>query len=206
MSISGILSSGFLQRQLSAPSTPYQQGIEQLSKDLQSGNLLAAQSDFATLQKAFSLSPRSTAAGSTASTSNTVAQAFNQLATDLQSGNLSAAQKDFSALQQDVKNLGGPGATNRFHHYHRLSTNIGDLTNPNSPLQDLNQARQNLTSGNLFAAQQAYATLRGQAPVSTAFRLHQTEPPVSGPPTGPPTSVGGLVDPELIGPPISVQA
>jgi hypothetical protein len=203
MSISGILSSGFLQKQLVAPSTPYQQNIEQLSKDLQSGNLAAAQSDFATLQKAFSPSPISTAA---ASTSNTVAQAFNQLATDLQSGNLSAAQKDFSALQQDVKNLGGPGATNRFHHYHRLSTNIEDSTNPNSPLQDLNQVRQNLTSGNLFAAQQAYATLRAQAPVSTAFGLHQTEPPVSGPPTGPPTSVGGLVDPELIGPPISVLA
>jgi len=195
MSISGILSSGFLQRQLSAPSIPYQQGIEQLSKDFQSGNLAAAQSDFATLQKAFSSSPGSTAGASAASTSNTVAQAFNQLATDLQSGNLSAAQKDFSALQQDVKNLGGPVATNRFHHYHRLSTNIEDLTNLNSLLQ-------NLTSGNLFAAQQAYATLRTQAPVSTAFGLHQTEPPVSGPPT----SVGGLVDPELIGPPISVLA
>jgi len=205
MSISGILSSSFLQKQLGAPSTPYQQSIEQLSKDLQSGNLAAAQSDFATLQKAFSPSPISTAAASAASTSNTVAQAFNQLATDLQSGNLSAAQKDFSALQQDVKNLGGPVATNRFHHYHRLSTNIEDLTNPNSPLQDLNQVRQNLTSGNLFAAQQAYATLRAQAPVSTAFG-DRTAPPVSGPPTGPPTSVGGLVDPELIGPPISVQA
>jgi hypothetical protein len=206
MSISGILSSGFLQKQLGAPSTPYQQSIEQLSKDLQSGNLAAAQSDFATLQKAFSPSPISTAAASAASTSNTVAQAFNQLATDLQSGNLSAAQKDFSALQQDLENLGGPGATNRFHHYHRFSTNIEDVTNPNSLLQNLNQVRQNLTSGNLFAAQQAYATLRAQAPVSTVFGLHQTEPPVSGPPTGPPTAVGGLVDPELIGPPISVLA
>ncbi|SRR6266481_526306 len=205
MSISGILSSGFLQKQLGAPSTPYQQSIEQLSKDLQSGNLSAAQSDFSTLQKALSPSPISTATASAASTSNTVAQAVNQLATDLKSGNLSAAQKDFSALQQDVKNLGGPVATNRFHHYHRLSTNIEDLTNPNSLIQDLNQVRQNLTSGNLFAAQQAYATLRGQAPVSTAF-ADRAEPPVSGPPTGPPTSVGGLVDPELIGPPISVQA
>ena len=199
MSISGILSSGFLQKQLVAPSTPYQQSIEQLSKDLQSGNLAAAQSDFATLQKAFSPSPSSTAAASAASTSNTVAQAFNQLATDLQSGNLSAAQKDFSALQQDVKNLGAPGATNRPHHYHRLSTNIEDSTNPNSPPQSV-------TSGNLFAAQLAYATLQAQAPVSTAFGLHQTELSVSGPPTGPPTSVGGLVDPELIGPPISVLA
>jgi outer membrane protein assembly factor BamD (BamD/ComL family) len=202
MSISGILSSGFLQRQLGVPSTPYQQGIEQLSKDLQSGNLAAAQSDFATLQKAFSPSPSSTAAGSTASTSNLVTQAFNQLATDLKSGNLSAAQEDFSALQQDVKNLGGPVTTNRPHHHHRLTTGTADVTNPHSPPPHLNQARQNLTSGNLFAAQQAYATLQAHAPVSTAFGLRQTEPPVSGPPT----SVGGLVDPELIGPPVSVLA
>src|ERR1700675_24726 len=100
MSISGILSSGFLQRQLGTHSTLYQQNIEQLSKDLQSGNLSAAQSEFATLQKAFSASLTSAASASTASTS--VAQAFNQLATDLKSGNLPAAQKDFSILQQDL--------------------------------------------------------------------------------------------------------
>jgi len=181
MSISGILSSGFLQRQLGAPSIPYQHSIEQLSKDLQSGNLSAAQSDFATLQKTFSPSSSSTAAGSAASSSNTVAQAFNQLATDLQSDNLSAAQKDFSALQQDVKNLGGPVATNRFHHYHRLNTNMEDLTNPNSLLQ-------NLTSGDLLAAQQAYATLRAPTPVSTASTrpsprwASMFEPPSSAPP------------------------
>ena len=130
MSISGILSSGFLQKQLGAPSTPSEQSIAQLSKDLQSGNLAAAQSDFATLQKAFSPSPISTAAASAASTSNPVAQAFNQLASDLHSGNLSAAQKDFSVLQQDLENLGGPGAINRFHHYHRLSTGSGDSNQP----------------------------------------------------------------------------
>jgi hypothetical protein len=194
MSISGILSSGFLQRQFGAPSTPYQQSIEQLSKDLQSGNLLAAQSDFDNLQKAFAQPATRTAAVSTASISNVVAQAFNQLATDLKSGNLSAAQKDFSILEQDLENLGGPGSTGSFQH-HSLRAKIGDLTNPNSLLQ-------NLISGNLFAAQQAYAMLRAQAPVSTVFGQHQTEPPVSGPPT----SVGGLVDPELIGPPISVLA
>src|ERR1700686_4278771 len=66
MSISGILSSGFLQKQLVAPSTPYQQSIEQLSKDLQSGNLAAAQSDFSTLQKAFALSVTSAASASAA--------------------------------------------------------------------------------------------------------------------------------------------
>ena len=194
MSISGILSSGFLQKQLGAPSTPYQQSIEQLSKDLLSGNLAAAQSDFATLQKAFSGARISIAAASTASTSNPVAQAFNQLSSDLRSGNLSAAQKDFSILQQDLENLGGPGSTNPFQHHQHLS---------NSLLQNLNQVGQNLTTGNLFAAaQQAYATLQAQPAVSTAGVLHQPEPPVSGPTT----SVGGLADPERIGSPISVLA
>lgn len=195
MSISGILSSGILQKQLGAPSTPNKQSIEQLSKDLQSGNLAAAQSDFASLQKAFAPSVTSAASASAASTSNPVAQAFNQLATDLKSGNLSAAQKDFSVLQQDLENLRAPGSSGSFQHHHSLRAEIGDLTNPNSLLQ-------NLASGNLFAAQQAYAALRAQAPVSTVFGQHQTEPPVSGPPT----SLGGLVDPELIGPPISVLA
>src|ERR1700686_699190 len=112
MSISGILSSGFLQKPLGAPSPPNKQSIEQLSKDLQSGNLAAAQSDFSTLQKAFAPSVTSAASASAASTSNPVAQAFNQLATDLKSGNLSAAQKDFSVLQQDVENLRGSGSSN----------------------------------------------------------------------------------------------
>jgi hypothetical protein len=204
MSISGILSSGFLQKQLGAPSTPYQQSIRQLSKDLQSGNLSAAQSDFAALQKAFSPSPISTGAGSAASTSNPVTQAFNQLATDLKSGNLSAAQKDFSALQQDLENLGGPGSINRFHHYHPLKTGNGDLTNSTQS-----------------------SVLQPQPPVLIGGGPY-TEPPVligggpyPGPPvlisggpypepavSGPPVSTGGLRQPEppVSGPPISLFA
>jgi hypothetical protein len=54
MSISGILSRSYNQSQLSGASSNYQQQMQQLSKDLTSGNLSAAQSDFATLQAAFS--------------------------------------------------------------------------------------------------------------------------------------------------------
>jgi hypothetical protein len=157
MSISGILSN-LTQYQVGAASSPYQQGLQQLSKDLQSGNLSAAQSDFASLQKAFSQST-STASTATASTSNPVAQAFNQLAADLESGNLSAAQKDLSSVQQDLQSQGGP-STNHFHHHHRLSTGDGGSTDPNPILQDLNQVGQNLTSSNLAGAHQAYATLQ----------------------------------------------
>jgi len=170
MSIAGILSSSFLQKQLSSATTPYQQDMQKLSRDLQSGNLSASQSDFAALQTAFSQSATSAASGSTASTSNSIAQAFNQLATDLQSGNLSAAQKDFSTVQQDLQSQGGP-PTNHFHHHHPIGSGGVSGTPPGSPLpnlpapppnllQELNQVGQNLTSSNLASAQQAYATLQ----------------------------------------------
>jgi hypothetical protein len=155
MSIAGILTSTFLQNQLSGASSPYQKQIQQLSQDLKSGNLSSAQSDFATLQAAFSQSaPSSTST----STSNPVSQAFNQLATDLQSGNLSAAQKDLSTVQQDLKSPGSP-ATNHFHHSH-IGGGSGDSNTQNSLLQDLSQVGQSLTSSNLAGAQQAYATLQ----------------------------------------------
>ncbi|MGA7567204.1 MAG: hypothetical protein WBW53_14210 [Terriglobales bacterium] len=168
MSVSGILSSSFLQNQLSSASNPYQKDMEKLSQDLQSGNLSAAQSDFATLQKAFA--PASASTSATSTSTNTVAQAFNQLSSDLQSGNLSAAQKDYSTLQQDLQ---GQSATSSHlaHNHHRIASpglgvdsNSGnsDSSSPNSLLQDLNQLGQSLTSGNLTGAQQAYATLEQQ--------------------------------------------
>jgi predicted nuclease of predicted toxin-antitoxin system len=162
MSISGILSNNLSQYQLGAASNLCQQGVQQLSKDLQSGNLSAAQSDFATLQAAFS-QPAATTSATTASTSNSIAQAFNQLGTDLQSGNLSAAQKDLPTVQQDLQNN---LSTNHFHHHHHLSSGSGsgsgDSTNQSSLLQDLNQVGQSLTSSNLAGAQQAYASLQQQ--------------------------------------------
>lgn len=160
MSISGILSSSFLQNQIGAASSPNHKNLQQLGQDLQSGNLSAAQSDFASLQAAFSQGANSTAAASTASASNPLAQAFNQLATDLQSGNIAAAQKDLSTAQQDIQSQGGPTA-NHFHHPHHLGGGDGSSSNSlNSLLQDLSQVSQNLTSSSLTSAQTAYATLQ----------------------------------------------
>ena len=113
--------------------------------------------------------------------SNPYQQDFKQLGQDLKSGNLSAAQKDFSTLQQDLQSLSNISA-NRLHQHHRISTRIGDLINQDSLLQDLNQLGQDLASGNLSAAQQAYAALQTQPPVSVGGILHHTEPPVSAPP------------------------
>ena len=164
MSISAISSSSLLQSQISGVASLYQQDMQKLSQDLQSGNLSAAQSDFATLQKAFLQSATTSASPSTPSTPSTsspVAQAFNQLASDLQSGNLSAAQKDFSTVQQDMQSP-GKLTDSHFHHHSHLGGGGGssDSSSQNSLLQDLNQVGQNLTSSNLAGAQQAYATLQ----------------------------------------------
>jgi len=95
MSVSGISSSS-LNSSDSLQNT-IQKEFQQLGQDLQSGNLSAAQSDFATLQ---SLGPQSNSTSSSQS-SNPLAQAFNQLEKALQSGNLSAAQKDFKLAGAD---------------------------------------------------------------------------------------------------------
>src|ERR1035438_4742169 len=93
MSISGIQGNTFNPYQFATSNS--RQQFQQLGQALQSGNLSAAQSDFASLQQGFSQSAAASNANST-SAANPLSQAFNQLASDLQSGNLSAAQKDYS--------------------------------------------------------------------------------------------------------------
>jgi hypothetical protein len=78
----------------------FQKEFQQLGKDLQSGNISAAQADFVTLQQN---SPQSNATSSSQS-SEPIVQAFHQLLEDLQSGNLSAAQQAYGTLQQDLQN------------------------------------------------------------------------------------------------------
>jgi len=159
MSISGILGSSSNQYQLSS-SNLFQQDLQQLGQALQSGNLSSAQSEFATLQAAFSQpATTSSTTSNSSATSNPITQAFNQLGSDLQSGNLSAAQKDYSTVQQDLQNN---LSTSHFHHHHHSSGGGGNSNSQNSLLQDLNQLGQSLTSSNLSSAQQAYSTLQQQ--------------------------------------------
>ena len=110
MSVSGISSSNLFDYVTQSVQNRRQQ-FQQLGQDLQSGNLSAAQEDFAAVQQ---LVPQSRSTPS-AQSSNPIAQAFNQLAQDLQSGNLSAAQQDFSTIQKDVQNQAGQMHN---HHYH----------------------------------------------------------------------------------------
>jgi outer membrane protein assembly factor BamD (BamD/ComL family) len=148
MSIAGILSSSlfsFNSQAVTSPQQQFQKKFQQLGQDLQSGNLSAAQSDFATLQEN---SPSASATAST-STSNPIAQAFSQLGKDLQSGNLSAAQQDFSNIQQDVQ-----GGTQAHHHHHHHGGGAGNGQQSNIA-REFAQLDQDLQARNVSAAQQA---------------------------------------------------
>ena len=171
MSVLGIFSS--LGNNASAVSYQLQNSqLQQLGKDLTSGNLPAAQSDFATLQQAFT----QPAAVSPSSTSNPVTQAFQQLSTDLTSGNLSAAQKDYSTIQQDLQ------SPSRHLHLHNRMKPGGTVQDP--LLQQLNQLGQDLSEGNLTAAQAAYASLQQDLGTATGtgatntIGQNVTSPPV----------------------------
>ena len=147
MSTSGISIGSFFasQNQLQQ----FQNEFQQLGKDLQSGNISAAQADFVTLQQS---TPQSNATSSSSQSSNPIVQAFNQLSKDLQSGNLAAAQQDFSTIRQDFQNQ----APQAHHHHHHQSGGTQE-----SPVPQLfSQLGQALQSGNLSAAQQAYGTLQ----------------------------------------------
>jgi hypothetical protein len=151
MSVSGISSASLYDPQsVQNNFQQFQQTFQQLGKDLQSGNLSAAQSDFATLQQ---LQPQSGATSSSASESNNpIAQTFSQLSTDLQSGNLSAAQQDYTTIQQALQTKSTQSeATAGHHHHHSDGSEIGQL---------LDQLSTELQSGDLSTAQGTFSTLQ----------------------------------------------
>ncbi len=144
MSVAGIASSLFNYASQSINSnhtkTQFQQDFQQLGQDIQSGNLAAAKSDLASLEK---LRPASS------DNSSPITQAFNQLSTDLQSGNTSAAQQDYSTIQQAFQNR---AAHMRHHHGGGGGNNTVD--------QLLQQLGQEVQTGSSSQAQQTYATLQ----------------------------------------------
>ena len=145
MSVSGILSSAvfslganLLKSRMQKANTEFQQ----LGKDLQAGNLSAAQADFADLQQ---LRNQSTSTSSSQG-STTLTQDLKQLSTDLQAGDITSAQKDLAQYQKDLQSQ---PPTVRHHHGHGA-----DIT------QLFNQLGTALQSGSLSSAQQAYAALQ----------------------------------------------
>lgn len=152
MSVAGILSSSLVSlfsgnQTIQSKQQTFQQEFQQLGQDLQSGNVSAAQSDLASLQK---LGPLANSTSS-AQTTTPIAQAFNQLSTDLQSGNIAGAQQDYTTIQQDMQNQ----APHAHHHHHG-----GGGGGANGISQLLEQLGQSLQSGNLSSAQQAYNALQ----------------------------------------------
>jgi outer membrane protein assembly factor BamD (BamD/ComL family) len=155
MSVSGIFSSSFSDYRTQGTQNnlqKVQQEFQQLGQDLQSGNLSAAQSDFASLQ---SLEPQGNS-NSASQGNGPISQAFNQLSQDLQSGNLSGAQQDYATLQQDVESRVEQG-----HHHHHHGGGGSEQGAISQAFQELGQA---LQSGNLSSAQQAYSTLQQDLP------------------------------------------
>ena len=133
--------------------------FKQLGQDLQSGNLSAAQSDFAALQQN---GPQGNSSSSSQS-SSPISQEFKQLSQDLQSGNLSAAQQDYSTIQQDFQNLSAQGQSAQGHHHHHHGGRGGSSSSDSSSSaisQLFNELGSALQSGNLSSAQQAYSSLQ----------------------------------------------
>ena len=121
-----------------------QQEFQQLGNDLSSGNLTAAQADFATIEQH--------APSGSSSKTNSMSQEFAQLGQDLQSGNLTSAQQDYSSIQKTMQQR----AEGHHHHHH----GSGDSSQSGAISQLFSQLGQNLQSGNLTQAQQAYTSLQ----------------------------------------------
>lgn len=200
MSVAGILSS-LSSLQLGAPSAT-KQGIQQLTKDLQTGNLTAAQSDFAALQKAFSQSGAISAANSPATTppstsiapsphttplsnrtssfnTTPLSQAVNQLASDLKSNNLSASRQDLSNLKLDFQHANGSTSAGGVRHQHWSGSDSTDASGGTTATSLFTQLSQALASGNLASAQQAYASLQSQQLGALSAGEFSEESPVS---------------------------
>jgi outer membrane protein assembly factor BamD (BamD/ComL family) len=156
MSVSAIFSSNLFQYENQKTQNnniqQFKQEFQQLGEDLQSGNLTAAQSDFAALEQVGPNS-NSTASGPA---SSPLANAFQQLSKDLQSGNLSAAQQDYTTMQHDIQDH---AAQMHPHHHHR---GAGAEASQVTPLFE--ELGQDLQSGNLSSAQSAYARLQQDLP------------------------------------------
>jgi outer membrane protein assembly factor BamD (BamD/ComL family) len=189
MMASGISASGLSDYANQSSLQQLLQEFQQLGKDLQAGNLTAAQSDFVTLQQDLpqssvaSASQTGTASASSSQTSNQssdpIAQTFAQLASDLQSGNLTAAQQDYSTLKQDFQSAaaqGSQGTELHSHHHHHSGSSSSDSSGSGAIGQLLNELGQDLKTGNLSAAQQTYQSLQQDMKQFSSGSSTQTQP------------------------------
>ena len=191
MAIFGIASSILGQIASTTNSNPNKQQIKQgfqlLGQDLQSGNLPQAQSDFSSLQQLLPGGQQSSllAPASGAQSSNPLATAVSQLAQDMKSGNTTAAKSDLDTVQLDVQQLGQQqGAGSAHHHHHHGGGESSQSSSQQNPISTIfGQLGQDLQSGNLSAAQQAYSSLQQD--------FQQFAPNNSSSSTGAPSAASG---------------
>ena len=158
MSVAGILGSSFVNYAAQSVQSRMEQArkdFQQLGQDLQAGNLSAAQSDFAAMQK---FGPQSNSRSPTQNNSS-LSQDFQQLSQDLESGNTAAALRDYSNVQQDFQSQAPQMHRHRHHGGGSSSSTSGSNSGESQITQLLNQLGQSLQSGDTSTAQQAYSTL-----------------------------------------------
>jgi hypothetical protein len=80
---------------------------------------------------------------------------FQQLGQDLKSGNVSAARQDFATVEQGVRQR----TAQILHHHHHFSA-AGSSSSTSTTAQDFGELAQALQSGNVSAAQTAFAALQ----------------------------------------------
>jgi hypothetical protein len=186
MSLSGI-SAGFSGVSTQSLFQKIQEEFQQLDKDLQSGNLTAAQADYVTLQEdleerdaassiqAQAQTQTQTQAPTQTQSSNPIVAAFGQLSQDLQAGNLTAAQTDYATIVQDFSQAGGGSSPSGTPAPSGTSSQSG-----NPIAQEFQQLGKDLQAGNLTSAQADFATLQqnfspaasstgGGSPIAAAF-------------------------------------
>jgi len=117
MSVAGILSSIFdsTVQSLQSKKPPLQQEFQQLGKDLQSGNVPAAQQDYSAIQQGLQKGSASLHAHHHhrvhgGGEGGQFSQLFDQLGQALQSGNLTSAQQACTTLQQDFQQFSQTGS------------------------------------------------------------------------------------------------
>ena len=164
MSISGITSSipspSDVQQPLRSKVQEFRRDFGQLGKDLQAGDVSAAQSDLSALMQVM---PQSGSVTPGAVSSNPIAQGFHQLAVDLRNGNVSAAQQDYSTLQQAISSR----AAGVRHHLHSRAAH----TRLNQLFQQLGSA---LESGDVSNARHLFAAIQQQFGQTNAATVPST--------------------------------
>jgi len=132
----------------------FRQDFQAIGSALQSGDLNAAQTAFAQLQQ---LLPNSSASNQAQNgQQNPFAADMNALSSALSAGNVKGAQDAFANLQQDMQAVQG----HHHHHHHHGVSSSDPGSGQNTLATDFQTLGQDLQSGNLSAAQTAFAQLQ----------------------------------------------